>query len=149
MTDPDRLAELTSWFNALPVVEAMGAACERLEPGVSHASLSTVSAFNNPNGAVPGTTLAAFVDVVGGMAVSTVSRAEEWFVTLHLGLSFLRPAFGGRFSGRSEVVRRGGGHTWVRIDVLDAEQQVCVAAEGTWAMIPRSPDAPELARPSV
>lgn len=149
MADADRLAQLAIWFNALAVLEAMGATCTLLEPGVSHASLKTDSAFNNPNGAVPGTTLAAFVDVVGGMAVSTVSGTDEWFVTLHLGLSFIRPAFGTRFTGRSEVVRRGGGHTWVRIDVLDGEERVCVGAEGTWAMIPGSPDAPELSRPAV
>jgi uncharacterized protein (TIGR00369 family) len=145
----ERLAQLITWFNDLAVLRAMGATCERLEPGHSHASLRPAGDLNNPNGAVPGTTLAAFVDVVGGMAVSTVSSADEWFATEHLGLSFLRPAFGSRFTGRSEVLRRGRGHTWVRIDVLDDQDRICVAAEGTWAMIPGAPEAPETGRPAV
>jgi uncharacterized protein (TIGR00369 family) len=145
----DRLAQWIDWFNELPVLKAMGATCERLEPGHSHASLETDSELNNPNGAVPGTTLAAFVDVVGGMAVSTVCGAEEWFATLHLGINFMRPAFGTRFTGRSEVLRRGRGHTWVRVDVLDDSERVCVAAEGTWSMIPGAPDTPETTRPAV
>ncbi len=145
----DRLARLISWFNAVPVLQTMGATCDRLEPGHSYASLETDPGLNNPNGAVPGTTLAAFVDVVGGMAVSTVSSADEWFATLHLGLNFMRPSFGTRFTGHSEVLRRGRGHTWVRVEVIDDQERVCVAGEGTWSMIPGAPDAPETGRPAV
>ena len=142
MTD-ERLAQLTQWFNDRPVFRALGASCELLEPGTSHGALRVSSDFDNPNGAVPGTTLASFVDIVGGMAVWTVSTSSEWFATLHLGINYLRPAFGTEFTGRSDVVRRGRGHTWVRIDVFDDQQRLCVAAEGTWAMMALPPGTPE------
>jgi uncharacterized protein (TIGR00369 family) len=138
----DRLADLIRWFNAMPVVHALGARCECLKYGESHASLTTDPALRNPDGAVPGTTLAAFADLVGGMGVATVGKVDEYFATVQLSVQFMRPGFGTEFSGRSVVLRRGGAHTFVRIDIADAQQRTCVAAEGIWAMFAASEHAP-------
>ena len=138
----DRLAELIRWFNGMPVVHALGARCERLTQGESHASLTTDPALRNPDGAVPGTTLAAFADLVGGMAVATVAKVDEYYATVQLSVQFMRPGFGTDFTGRSVVLRRGAAHTFVRIDIADAQERTCVAAEGIWAMFAASEHAP-------
>jgi uncharacterized protein (TIGR00369 family) len=129
------------WFNELPLSQILGARCVHLSHGTSRATLTADSRLVNPNGAVPGATLAAFADLVGGMAVATVSRADEYFATLHLSLQFARAGFGRDYSGHATVVRRASRHTFVRIEVFDAEDRLCVAADGTWVMFPDSAHA--------
>jgi uncharacterized protein (TIGR00369 family) len=137
----DDLAKLQRYFNEIPVSRLLGVRCEALQPGESRASMIADPALCNQNGAVPGVTLSSFADLVGGMAVATVSRPDEYFATLQLSLQFARAAFGSTFVGRSNVLRRASRHTFVRIDILDAEERLCVAASGTWVMFPGSAHA--------
>ena len=136
------LGKLVRYFNELPVSRLLGVRCEHLSPGQSHAVLVGDPSLANANGAVPGVTLASFADLVGGMAVATVSKPGEYFATLQLSLQFVRAGFGTEFTGRSCVLRRASRHTFVRIDIFDADEHVCVAASGTWVMFPASAHAP-------
>ncbi len=138
----DRLSDLVDWFNGLPVGRALGVRCERLSPGESQAVMTADGTVLNANGAVPGTALASFADLVGGMAVASVGEPDESFATLELNVQFMRPAFGSLFHGHASVLRRGAGHTFVRIDIRDDDERLCVAASGTWAMFPASEHAP-------
>jgi uncharacterized protein (TIGR00369 family) len=134
----DDLAKLQQYFNGIAVGRMLGVRCEDLRPGESFGSMAPDPALANPNGAVPGVTLSSFADLVGGMAVATVSHSDEYFATLQLNLQFVRAAFGARLVGHSSVLRRASRHTFVRIDILDAQDRVCVAGSGTWVMFPGS-----------
>jgi uncharacterized protein (TIGR00369 family) len=138
----DRLTDLIDWFNRMPVFKAAGVRCERLEAGEAYGSMTTDPTLLNPDGAVPGTLLASFADLVGGMAVATVGREDEYFVTVQLSIQFMRPGFGTEFTGSSVVLRRGSGHTFVRVDIADAQGRTCVAAEGIWSMFASPEHAP-------
>lgn len=135
----DDFVKLRRYYNELPVGRLLGIRCEELTPGESRASMSVDPRLLNPNGAVPGVTISSFADLVGGMAVATVSRPDEYFATLQLNLQFARAAFGEQLIGRSTVLRRASRHTFVRIDVLDIEERLCAAGSGTWVMFPNSP----------
>jgi uncharacterized protein (TIGR00369 family) len=135
----DDFAKLRRYYNELPVGRLLGIRCEELTPGKSRASMSVDRRLLNPNGAVPGVTISSFADLVGGMAVSTVSRPDEYFATLQLNLQFAWAAFGEQLIGRSIVLRRASRHTFVRIDVLDIEERLCTSGSGTWVMFPDSP----------
>jgi uncharacterized protein (TIGR00369 family) len=132
----DRLSDLVDHFNGLAVGQALGVRCERLAPGESHGAMTADPNLLNPNGAVPGTALAAFADMLGGMAVATVAGGDEHFATLELSVTFMRPAFGAVLQGTATVLRRGAGHAFVRVDIYDEERRLCVAGNGTWAMFP-------------
>jgi uncharacterized protein (TIGR00369 family) len=139
--DEEDLAELRRYFNELPVARLLGVRCEEIRAGESRASMAADSSLMNPDGAVPGVTLSSFADLVGGMAVATVSRPDEYFATLQLSLQFARAAMGPILQGRSTVLRRASRHTFVRIDIVDAQDRLCVAASGTWVMFPDSAHA--------
>jgi uncharacterized protein (TIGR00369 family) len=145
----DRLSDLVEHFNGLAVGRALGVRCERLAPGESRGAMTADPDLLNPNGAVPGTALAAFADMLGGMAVATVAGADEGFATLELSVTFMRPAFGAVIHGTSTVLRRGAGHAFVRVDIYDEERRLCVAGNGTWAMFTarRAPSGPDGATP--
>jgi uncharacterized protein (TIGR00369 family) len=132
----DRLSDLVDHFNGLAVGRALGVRCERLAPAESHGAMTADPNLLNPNGAVPGTALAAFADMLGGMAVATVAEGDEGFATLELSVTFMRPAFGRVIHGTSTVLRRGAGHAFVRVDIHDEERRLCVAGNGTWAIFP-------------
>jgi uncharacterized protein (TIGR00369 family) len=132
----DRLSDLVDHFNGLAVGRALGVRCARLAPGESHGEMTADPNLLNPNGAVPGTALAAFADMLGGMAVATVAGVDEGFATLELSVTFMRPAFGALLHGTSTVLRRGTGHAFVRVDIHDEQRRLCVAGNGTWAMFP-------------
>lgn len=88
--------------------------------------------FLNRRGTIQGGILAAMLDSVFGLALSTTLRGGESTVTLEMKISFIRPAAPGTIIGNGRVVERGRSIAFLEGELRDAEGALLATGTSTF-----------------
>ena len=128
--------------------EAMKKYVEELDPFLSMLQVKTLEARNGYaklymkfrteitrlGGIVNGGAIATLIDATGGAAVMTVNDEGKNQVTVALNIEYIRP-ISKDFYAEAWVKKRGKNLTFVYIEVKDADNNLCAAANGIWMYI--------------
>ena len=92
---------------------------------------TAIDSFLNPAGVVHGGMLAAMLDELLAVTMTTAMREGEFNVTLDLGARFLKAAQPGPIDGVGRVVKRGRSVGFVEGELRDAQGETLVRGQAT------------------
>lgn len=133
---PDALIRLP----APPSSELLGWSLRALDPeqGTIEVGFVADRRFTNPAGNVQGGFIAAMLDDTQGPALFAKSGGQYYAPTVDFGISFLRPAFPGRFVGRGRVVSLGRTIAFTEADLFDEQGELIARARFTCRVVAAS-----------
>ena len=119
----------------IPFVNLLGFELQRFENGHSELSFSPQPDHMNSFGVVHGGVLMTLLDVAMATAARSVTP-EHGVVTIEMKTSFMRPG-SGPLIAKGHLLHRTRSMAFVEAQVLDAQQQLCAHASGTFKYVNR------------
>jgi uncharacterized protein (TIGR00369 family) len=120
----------------IPFVELLGFELRRFENGDSELAFSPRPEHMNSFAVVHGGVLMTLLDVAMATAARSVTP-EHGVVTIEMKTSFMRPG-SGPLTAKGHLLHRTRSMAFVEAQVLDAQQQLCAHASGTFKYVNRS-----------
>ena len=134
----DRLTAL----NANPLYRTLGIHVEEAQRGIARASLKPPANVCWPFPGQPhGGVLCALLDTTMAWAVFSELKSDQNCATVHLGMEYLQPARGRRFSCMAWNVHRTGRLSFVRGEVRDHGGDLLLIGQATFRIIRMTPGA--------
>ena len=134
----DRLAAL----NANPLYRTLGICVEEAHRGIARASLKPPANVCWPFPGQPhGGVLCALLDTTMAWAVFSELEPDQNCATVHLGMEYMQPARGRRFSCIAWNVHRTGRLSFVRGEVRDHEGGLLLIGQASFRIIRMTPGA--------
>lgn len=132
-------------FDYMDLKEAMKKYIEELDPFLSMLQVKTIEAkdgyaklsmkfrteITRLGGIANGGAIATLIDATGGAAVMTLNNEGRNQVTVTLNIEYIRPV-SKDFYAEAWVKKRGRNLAFVYIEVKDADENLCAAANGVW-----------------
>ncbi|MBC7909682.1 MAG: PaaI family thioesterase [Pyrinomonadaceae bacterium] len=105
-------------FGQQRIMQLIGAAIERVEPGIVDIVLPFREDLTQQNGYIHAGIITTVADSACGYAAYTLMPAESGVLSVEFKMNLLRPAAGERFVAEGRVIKAGGTLTVARCDVF-------------------------------
>lgn len=117
-------------FARPPCAETLGWELLSADPdsGAITVSFDGQAAFCNPAGNIQGGFVAAMLDDTLGPTVLVKSGGTHYCATINLNVSFIAPAWPGRFTGQGRITQMGKTIAFLEGELLDADGRVVARA---------------------
>jgi uncharacterized protein (TIGR00369 family) len=119
----------------IPFVNLLGFELQQFENGHSELCFSPQPDHMNSFGVVHGGVLMTLLDVAMATAARSVTP-EHGVVTIEMKTSFMRPG-SGPLIAKGHLLHQSRSMAFVEAQVLDAQQQLCAHASGTFKYVNR------------
>jgi len=124
------LDAIARWWTDEPNARHLGVRCDHLEAGLARASMTPPPGMESPNGAVQGSFLSGFAEMVLGLAMLSVTGADDWTGVISMDLKFLDPVRALPVRAEARVLRRGKRLGFTEATLFDADGKPCVKVSG-------------------
>ncbi len=127
--------EWRAWANRMPISQAIGLRCGRIEPGFAEFTLAEPPlGIPNPNGSIHGGLLVAAADQCMGIVSMTVLEPTLLPVTAGIHAQFHRPAIPPvKLEGR--VTKGGRSLVFIEVEARDRDGRRCLSSQGTMMVV--------------
>jgi uncharacterized protein (TIGR00369 family) len=126
---------------AIPFVEHLGFALEKMEDGQSQLAYEAKPEHLNSFGVTHGGAVMTLMDVTMAVAARSVER-EMGVVTIEMKTSFMQPSRG-RLTGKGRLMHRTATLAFTEATIYDEAGRACAHATGTFKYVPRLPIGPK------
>ena len=116
--DPQFESRVRASFARQRIMETIGAALTRVEPGAVEITLPNRSDLTQQHGFLHGGIIATILDSACGYAAFSLMSADVAVLTVEYKINFLRPAGGDGFVARARVLKPGQNLTVCAGDVF-------------------------------
>jgi uncharacterized protein (TIGR00369 family) len=110
-------SEVRESFGRQRAMQLIGAALERVEPGIVDIALPYREDLTQQNGHVHAGVITTIADTACGYAAYTLMPADSDVLSVEFKVNLLRPAAGEKFVAEARVMKAGATLTVVRCDV--------------------------------
>jgi uncharacterized protein (TIGR00369 family) len=126
---------------AIPFVEHLGFALEKMEDGQSQLAYEAKPEHLNSFGVTHGGAVMTLMDVTMAVAARSVEK-EMGVVTIEMKTSFMQPSRG-RLTGKGRLMHRTATLAFTEATIYDEAGRACAHATGTFKYVPRLPIGPK------
>ena len=119
-------------ITTVPFARLLGLELEDIASGTATLAVNIRKELTQNEGVVHGGAIASLIDTATAFAIISLLPPGEKVTTVDLGISYLRPAIGGRLKAVAKVVRAGRRLFVVSAEVFDKDGRLATTALSTY-----------------